>query len=71
MAYPAALPEGKPRLKPTTRLLIILNFAFNKLTLHRISVRVLSYNTRAIRYYDKCGFVIEKHPGKWELVLYA
>ena len=27
--------------------------------LHRISVRVLEYNARAIRTYKKCGFVVE------------
>jgi RimJ/RimL family protein N-acetyltransferase len=27
--------------------------------LHRVSVRVLAYNKRAIRSYQKCGFVIE------------
>lgn len=38
---------------------LILTFAFNELSLHRVSVRVLSYNARAIRCYEKCGFVIE------------
>jgi RimJ/RimL family protein N-acetyltransferase len=34
-------------------------FAFNSLKLHRVSVRVVSYNHRAIRAYEKCGFVVE------------
>ncbi len=38
---------------------LVLDFAFRTLGLHRISVRVLAYNTRAIRSYEKCGFVIE------------
>jgi RimJ/RimL family protein N-acetyltransferase len=29
------------------------------LRLHRIGIRVLAYNTRAIRAYEKCGFTIE------------
>jgi RimJ/RimL family protein N-acetyltransferase len=33
--------------------------AFDMLGLHRIGVRVLAYNERAIRAYRKCGFAIE------------
>ena len=33
-----------------------LNLAFNDLNLHRVSVRVLSSNVRAIRCYEACGF---------------
>jgi RimJ/RimL family protein N-acetyltransferase len=40
--------------------------------LARISARVLEYNTRAIRAYEKCGFVVEGRQresahvdGKW------
>jgi RimJ/RimL family protein N-acetyltransferase len=42
------------------------------LNLHRISARVLDYNTRAIRAYETCGFVVEGREresahvdGKW------
>lgn len=38
---------------------LVLGYAFEELKLHRISVRVLAYNERAIRSYRKCGFVIE------------
>jgi [ribosomal protein S5]-alanine N-acetyltransferase len=41
----------------TTRL--VLRFAFEELRLHRVDLRVLEYNTRAIRSYEKCGFVRE------------
>lgn len=41
----------------TTRL--VLDFAFHQLGLHRVDVRVLEYNERAIRCYEKCGFVRE------------
>lgn len=38
---------------------LVLQYAFDVLKLHRISVRVVEYNTRALRAYQKCGFVIE------------
>lgn len=38
---------------------LVLGHAFGALQLHRISVRVLAYNHRAIRAYEKCGFVTE------------
>jgi RimJ/RimL family protein N-acetyltransferase len=48
---------GKGLGTEATRL--VLRFAFEQLKLHRISVRVLAYNHRAIRAYEKCGFVVE------------
>jgi RimJ/RimL family protein N-acetyltransferase len=38
---------------------LVLDYAFNVLKLHRISVRVIDYNLRAICAYRKCGFVVE------------
>ncbi len=38
---------------------LALGYAFNVLKLHRVSVRVVEYNLRAICAYRKCGFVIE------------
>ncbi len=38
---------------------LVLEYAFDSRKLHRVSLRVLDYNTRAIRAYQKCGFVIE------------
>lgn len=35
---------------------LILGYAFIELNLHRVSLGVFSYNTRAIRAYEKCGF---------------
>jgi len=43
----------------TEAIPLVLGHAFADLKLHRISVRVLAYNARAIRCYQKCGFVIE------------
>jgi RimJ/RimL family protein N-acetyltransferase len=39
---------------------LVLEYAFNVLNLHRVSVLVVDYNFRAIRAYQKCGFVIER-----------
>lgn len=37
----------------------VLRFAFEELGLHRVSLRVLAFNQRAIRCYLRCGFVEE------------
>ncbi|MBD9373102.1 GNAT family N-acetyltransferase [Rhizobium sp. ARZ01] len=38
---------------------LVLRHAFATLRLHRISIRVLAFNRRAIRAYEKSGFVEE------------
>ena len=38
---------------------LVLEYAFKDLKLHRVDLRVLDYNKRAIACYEKCGFVIE------------
>jgi RimJ/RimL family protein N-acetyltransferase len=43
----------------TEAIRLLLHHAFTQLNLHRISVRVLAYNERAMKAYQKCGFVIE------------
>jgi len=40
----------------TEAIRLVLEHAFRTLELHRISIRVLAYNGRAIRAYRKCGF---------------
>ncbi|NLS20475.1 GNAT family N-acetyltransferase [Rhizobium sp. P40RR-XXII] len=37
----------------------LVKHAFEHLRLHRIGIRVLSHNKRAIRAHEKCGFVVE------------
>ena len=37
----------------------VLTYAFSELKLHRVSLRVLAINERAIRSYKKCGFQVE------------
>jgi RimJ/RimL family protein N-acetyltransferase len=48
---------GKGIGQEVTRLL--LKYAFEELNLHRVDLRVLAYNVRAINCYKKCGFIIE------------
>ena len=38
---------------------IVLNYAFNRMKYHKVYLRVLNYNKRAIKCYEKCGFVHE------------
>ncbi len=38
---------------------LLLRYGFETMRLHRIDLRVLEYNVRAIRAYEKCGFVRE------------
>lgn len=49
---PASLGSGLG----TDAIRLLLEHAFKTLELHRISIRVLAYNSRAIRAYRKCGF---------------
>ena len=39
--------------------MLVLDYAFNTLKLHRVDLVVLEYNKRAISCYAKCGFTIE------------
>ncbi|MYL44250.1 GNAT family N-acetyltransferase [Virgibacillus halodenitrificans] len=48
-------------------LQLLLTYAFNELNLHRVSLQVFSFNTRAIQLYEKLGFVEE---GKCREALY-
>ena len=38
---------------------LMLGHAFGRLNLHRIALSVFSFNERAIRSYQSCGFIIE------------
>jgi len=43
----------------TDAMRLILRYAFRELNLWRVSLVVFAYNQRAIRSYEKCGFVAE------------
>ncbi len=49
--------HGKGTAKEATGLM--LQKGFKELGLHRIYLNVLSDNIRAVRFYEKCGFVYE------------
>lgn len=43
----------------TDAMRLFMRYAFQELNLHRLSLRVFGFNKRAIRSYEKCGFVHE------------
>jgi RimJ/RimL family protein N-acetyltransferase len=43
----------------TDAMLALLDFGFGQLRLERMWLEVYDYNQRAIRSYEKCGFVLE------------
>ena len=43
----------------TEAIRLVLQHGFVDLGLHRVGLRVLEYNARAIKAYESCGFVIE------------
>ena len=38
---------------------LMVAHAFSRLALHRVALTVFEFNARAIRSYEKCGFVVE------------
>ncbi|MCM0599331.1 GNAT family N-acetyltransferase [Periweissella fabalis] len=51
---------------------LLLEYAFDHLNLHKVTLTVHAYNTAALKLYEKCGFVREGtnreavyHQGKW------
>lgn len=43
----------------TEAIRAVAEFAFDTLALHKLSMRVLSFNTRALRAYERVGFIRE------------
>jgi Acetyltransferases, including N-acetylases of ribosomal proteins len=52
-------PEGRDRGYGAAALTKLLTWAFDIMNLHRAGLRVWSYNERAIRTYERIGFVRE------------
>jgi [ribosomal protein S5]-alanine N-acetyltransferase len=57
----------------TEAIRLLLQYGFDQLNLNRVELRVLEFNSRAIRSYEKCGFFregIERDSafvdGRWE-----
>lgn len=51
--------EDQGRGLGTEAIRRVLAYGFDELGLHRVSLRVLASNMRAIRSYEKCGFRVE------------
>jgi len=51
----------------TDAMNVILRYAFQELNLRRVSLTTFEYNPRAIRSYEKAGFVHEGHVRKFLL----
>ena len=52
-------PEFRGKGYGTDAMRVILRFAFTELNLHRVSLGLFAYNERALRSYEKAGFVLE------------
>jgi RimJ/RimL family protein N-acetyltransferase len=52
-------PAMRDRGQGTEAMRLVLRYAFGPMGLHRVGLRVLEYNHRAIASYEKCGFVRE------------
>lgn len=71
--------EGEDRGKGygTEAMKLVVDYAFNELNLHRVSLSVFDYNPCAIRSYEKAGFILEgrkreviRRNGRWYDILY-
>jgi RimJ/RimL family protein N-acetyltransferase len=52
-------PKGRDRGLGTEATRLIVGHGFEQLGLHRIELEAYSYNHRALRVYEKVGFVVE------------
>lgn len=43
----------------TDAIRVLIDFIFNQMNIRKIKLNVFSFNKRAIKSYEKCGFVIE------------
>ncbi len=63
----------------TDAMQVLLHYAFTELGLYRVSLDVFEYNPRAIRSYEKAGFVVEgrcrqflhREGRRWDLIYMA
>ncbi len=52
-------PEGRGRGLGTEATRLIVGYGFEQLGLHRIELEAYGHNARALRVYEKVGFVVE------------
>ncbi len=79
IAIAIGLPDYRGKGYGHDALHLILNYAFSELNLYRVGLTVMSYNTAAIRSYERAGFVREgakrdmvcREGQRYDLVLYG
>ncbi|MFD1395263.1 GNAT family N-acetyltransferase [Kroppenstedtia eburnea] len=72
-------PEHRGRGWGREAMSLALRFAFQELNLHRLQLTVISYNTDAIRLYERLGFTregtyrefLEREGQRWDMLLYG
>ncbi len=58
-------PDYRSKGYGTDAMQVIVRYAFRVLNQHRVSLGVFEYNTRAIRSYEKAGFIEEGRLRQW------
>jgi RimJ/RimL family protein N-acetyltransferase len=54
-----AAPDDRRKGYGSEALRLLLRYAFDELNLHRLTATVFEYNTAALSFFEKAGFVIE------------
>lgn len=54
-----AHPEYRGKGYGAEAMVLVMRYGFEQLNLNRVSLHVMSFNTRAIRLYEKLGFQVE------------
>lgn len=54
-----ASPDDRRQGYGTEALRLLLRYAFDELNLHRLTITVFEYNTAALSFFEKAGFVVE------------
>ena len=60
-------PDYRGKGYGTDAMRLILRYAFNELYLERVTLQAVAHNARAIRSYEKAGFVLVGHEREWVL----
>ncbi|MFH8568254.1 GNAT family N-acetyltransferase [Streptomyces sp. NPDC017993] len=55
----ALVPGATDRGIGTEAIRLLLDYAFDRVRLHRVQLEVFTFNERARRAYEKCGFEVE------------
>jgi RimJ/RimL family protein N-acetyltransferase len=60
-------PEYRGKGYGTDAMRLVLRYAFNELNLERITLQAVAHNARAIRSYEKAGYVLIGNEREWDL----